>query len=463
LAEALAIEKQLFIWDEDVAGDRRALERLAEWAQRYSPIVGLEEEAPPQSLLLDISGCAACFHGEDRLAQQAAREFRRQGWKIRIAVADTLGAAWGVAHYSDAEAFSIVPPGETETTLAPLPIAALRLPAEAVAALAALGIEWIAQLTSLPRSSVPGRFGASVLQRLDQALGRLPELIVSHQPPPKIQASCSFAYPTDRAHVLHHALDHLLERIEATLRSRNRGARKLECWLYHETLPPVRLEVDLFRPSGSARHLGKLLRSQLERVRTAEPITRLALRVPVVEMMVQRQLELFDVDSRTEELGDLIDRLVSQFGREAVTFARLIEDCQPEYACRFEPALGPEKTRRQGDKEKGRQKDVSFPVSPSPCLPVFPSDGRRPVLMWPVPMPIEVLAAFPAGTPLRFAWLGEEYTVSHCWGPERIETGWWRGQDVHRDYYTVATHAGTRLWLFRRHEDQRWFVHGCFD
>ena len=57
----------------------------------------------------------------------------------------------------------------------------------------------------------------------------------------------------------------------------------------------------------------------------------------------------------------------------------------------------------------------------------------------------------------------EEYKVVGCWGPERIETGWWRGQDIHRDYYIVETDAGTRLWIFRRHEDGRWFLHGSFE
>jgi protein ImuB len=74
-----------------------------------------------------------------------------------------------------------------------------------------------------------------------------------------------------------------------------------------------------------------------------------------------------------------------------------------------------------------------------------------------------VLAAFPAGIPCKFLWSGKEYTVRQAWGPERIETGWWRGHDVQRDYYTVETHAGTRLWLFRQQADNRWFLHGCFD
>lgn len=466
LAEALAICRQLFLWEADPANDRLALESLAEWAQRFSPIVSLDAD----SLLLDISGCASCFHGEDNLAQQAARELRGQGWKARIALAGTLGAAWAVAHAERVEgggwrvaggegrvAFSpathhrppatppvMVPSTDTEQMLALLPIAALRLPAEAVQKLAAVGIERIEQLAALPRASVPGRFGVRVLERLDQALGRLPELLVPYQSPPEVQAGCDFEYATDRRAVIDHALEGLLERIETTLRARNRGARNLECCFYHETSAPLRLTMELFRPSRSAQHLGKLLRTRLEQVQLAEPVRRLQLRVPAVELLPERQLELFEAGtSRLEEVGDLIDRLASQFGRETVTFARLIDDCQPEYACRFDPAM-----------DSGRQKQP--PPVAGAALP------GRPLQLWPVPMPIHVLATFPAGVPFKFLWSSKEYTVRQRWGPERIATGWWRGCDVQRDYYIVETHTGTRLWLFRE-QGNRWFLHGCFD
>jgi protein ImuB len=449
LAEAQAIHPQLFLQDEDPARDRLALERLAEGAQRYSPIVGLDED----SLLLDISGCAACFHGEDRLAQLAVRELRSKGWNVRVAVADTLGAAWAVAHTMAANngRFCIVSSEKTEETLGPLPVWALRVPAEAVEGLAALGIERIEQLASLPRSSVPGRFGAGVLERLDQALGRLPEPIVPHRSPPEIQAGCSFEYPTDRRALLDHALEKLLERIEATLKARNRGARNLECWFHYEAAAPLCTRVELFRPSRSGRHLGKLLRTRLEQVQIAEPVCRVRLRVPDVELMAEHQFELFDSgSSRLEEVSDLIDRLAGQFGREAVTFPRLVDDCQPEYACRFEPAISG---------SPGRQKQQAADAAPVGAALA----GHRPLQVWPAPLPIQVLATFAAGVPLKFLWNGKEYTVNQAWGPERIETGWWRGCDVQRDYYTVETQLGTRLWLFRRQEDGRWFLHGCFD
>ena len=52
VAEARAIESNLILCEENLEADRRALEGLAHWADRYSPIVGLEDEIAPQSLLI---------------------------------------------------------------------------------------------------------------------------------------------------------------------------------------------------------------------------------------------------------------------------------------------------------------------------------------------------------------------------------------------------------------------------
>jgi protein ImuB len=48
-------------------------------------------------------------------------------------------------------------------------------------------------------------------------------------------------------------------------------------------------------------------------------------------------------------------------------------------------------------------------------------------------------------------------------GPERIETGWWDGNEVLRDYYIVRDAAGAELWLYREREaPHRWFLQGLF-
>src|SRR5262249_46896874 len=152
--------------------DIEALRQLAIWAERYSPIVALEEGPRPESLLLDITGCAACFHGEDRLGQQALDELREQGWNARIVIAGTASAAWALAHFTPPHPQPLSPEGrgerapftfrarmtprerETQAELLELPIAALRLPDEIAQTLAELGIERISQLAELPRPSI---------------------------------------------------------------------------------------------------------------------------------------------------------------------------------------------------------------------------------------------------------------------------------------------------------------------
>ena len=63
---------------------------------------------------------------------------------------------------------------------------------------------------------------------------------------------------------------------------------------------------------------------------------------------------------------------------------------------------------------------------------------------------------------MSFRFASQDHRVSRSWGPERIESGWWRGPSVRRDYYQVETATGLRYWLFRRLQDGKWFLHGEF-
>jgi protein ImuB len=84
------------------------------------------------------------------------------------------------------------------------------------------------------------------------------------------------------------------------------------------------------------------------------------------------------------------------------------------------------------------------------------------LLLYPEPRPLDVICVSPDGPP-QGVWLdGRRERIARHAGPERIETLWWRGRSVRRDYYRVATEAGSHLWIFRRLGDGRWFVHGVF-
>jgi protein ImuB len=89
--------------------------------------------------------------------------------------------------------------------------------------------------------------------------------------------------------------------------------------------------------------------------------------------------------------------------------------------------------------------------------------AARPLCLKPRPAPIEVISVVPDGPPIRFRWHATEHIVERSWGPERIDTGWWRGPHVERDYYRVETTTGQRFWLFRQNDTGKWFLHGTFE
>jgi protein ImuB len=433
-AEALATLPRLTCVEEDLDADRQTLTQLAQWSQRYSPVVGLEEGITPTCLFIDITGGVSCFGGEASLVRKAREEFRENGWTVTLVLADTIGAAWALSHFAR----------DGCGDMADLPIAALRLSAATVSLLEQLGIERIAQLATLPRDQSADRFGLEVNLRLDQVMGRIAEVFTPFHEQPEASASWAFDEPVECREMVAKVLDLLLERLQVILEKRCCGTRLLECTLEQEAAESQRFECSLSRPTRMANYLRPLLRTRLEQMRVQAPIRAMCLRALVLERIPDEQRHLFDAEGAENEmvLSQLLDSLASRLGRNAVTKAHVVAEPQPELACQFKCVLEePEK-------------------SPGDELPVV---VHRPVQMFPRPIAIQVVALLPVGKPQRFHYAGVGYTVGCCQGPELIETGWWRSTDIRRDYYIVETTEGTRWWIFQNVDDGRWFLHGCFD
>ena len=77
-------------------------------------------------------------------------------------------------------------------------------------------------------------------------------------------------------------------------------------------------------------------------------------------------------------------------------------------------------------------------------------------------MALRATAVIPDGPPISFEYCGTTYRIAHCWGPERIETGWWKGSTIRRDYFRVEDQHGRRFWIFRDLRNGDWFLHGVF-
>ena len=96
VAQALAIVPRLAIAEAEPEADAAALERLARWCHRLTPLTAVDGT---DGLWLDITGCAHLAGGEAALLRDLLARFARDGLHARAAVADTPGAAHGVARH----------------------------------------------------------------------------------------------------------------------------------------------------------------------------------------------------------------------------------------------------------------------------------------------------------------------------------------------------------------------------
>ncbi len=464
--------------------------QIVERCGRFSPIVGFDP-ADRRSVFLDVSGLAHLFGGETAMAEAIVRELAQFGYTVRVAVADTIGAAWAAAHYgSRASAIgnqqSTISDLQSSAFLLSLPIEALRLPAETVRLLHELGLVRIGQLEALPREEFLSRFGPVLLQRMDQAFGRSDEPLPACPLPAKFEAGWSAEYPTVRRESIAAAVEWLIARVAALLARCGRGALRLDCRLFLEinnqrsTINNLSLSVGLFRPTADAKRLFDLVQLQLERLRIGSAVTAVEVAAPLTAPLEPRkQATLFELDGdlrRPGRLGALVERLCSRLGSRAVVGVRLRPEAQPELSWHYDPLVGGRRRNvgnifhRIGRPTKSvpllrRSRTESNPSPGTACKQAVAHDELppRPLRLLPRPLAAAVTSIAPDGPPLRFQLDGCQHTVARSWGPERIETGWWRGRTVGRDYFRVETAAGSRFWLFRRLRDGKWFLHGLFE
>jgi protein ImuB len=498
---------------DDPAADRESLERLARWCRRFSPTVGLEQAADgaPECLQLDVTGTAGFFGGEESLARTVVWTLAARGVHARVAIADTPAAAWAAAHHTDAVAqllhkaaplvvrravegsshgvrlasrrhrrWAVVPRGEAATLLADLPVSALRIDVATASAIAEVGIDTIGGALAIPARSLASRFPPLLCRRLSEFRGTVAEPVMPPGGDALPQESHSFDFPMRTADLdeqqLLGLIDGLLGRCLAPLVARGEGVLALQVRLEHAArvaAAPTVIDVGLFRPTASRQHLVELVRLRLGRQRLPAEIDGVAVEVIAAGAVSCRQRLLFgggvgglESSDADAEVAMLLDRLAGRLGRGAVCEPQAVGDAQPEHAWIAAPPTRPRQPAAR-DASRAPRDRVSRSGARGYAVPRPVPAGRRPIWMPPRPVPLdglegEVMAVAPDGPPVRFRLGDVLHRVTHAYGPERIETAWWRGPTVRRDYYVVETDSGERFWLFRRLRDGGWFLHGMF-
>jgi len=444
LAEAKALLPKAIFIPADVVADRSALCQLALDCQRFSPLVGLEESVHPESLLCEVSGCTHLWNGEERFLEAVRSYLRGRGYQIQLALAGTLGAAWALAHASTT---TLVPAGDEEVALSGLPVAALRLPPAALERLEALGLWTIGEVLRLPRETLASRFGAILPQRFDQALGLLPETFVCERLKEPLSAVREWEWPIEDRFAVALVCRQLLRELLSMAGRHGMGLQELEGELRTQS-GPVTIEIRLVEPTRDEQHLAQLVELHLERRTWSGGVVAVRWAALRLGRSEQSQGCWFgdDAETRTSRaFNALVDRLTSRLEARAVLRAELVPDSQPEHVVRLVPWT-----------------NVLPPCTDRFTLPPEQSRGR-PFRLLGIPQPIEVSSIVPDGPPYRMVWQREDCLVVRSWGPERIATGWWRAQDVERDYYRAEWEDGTQVWVYRDQRSGRWFLHGFFD
>ncbi len=447
LAEARALvrtSESLVVRRHNPEAVQKALETLAIWCDQFSPVVHVEGM---DTLLIDMTGTQRLFTDENALLKTIGKQLHRLGYTSRLACADTCGAAWALAHVHDDDR-AIAQPGATAASLARLPVWALRLDEACVQSLRSLGVATIEALLHMPRSSLALRFGDALVLRIDQALGDVPELLVPFRPPSVVGSSISIAASTDRLDILKEAIARVTDTFCKKLENRVAGVQQIFLRFGRPTLRPFTIEQTMSRPTRSVGHLQSLLLSTLDRLTTIGihgRIDKVGLWARHLIPLDALQAELFEPDvSRYESIGQLIDRLSNQLGTDNVVRTRPQSDHLPERVYSHVPALS-------------FQPNVKHKVAHDASM------EHRPICLLARPVRVSMISVIPDGPPAQFSWSGTQFEIVRCIGPERIETGWWRGRHVQRDYYRAACHTGQHAWLFRERMTGEWFLHGWFD
>jgi protein ImuB len=412
----------------------RQLTHLAHLAQRFTPRVSLE---PPDGVLLEVRGSLHLFSGVAGLSAALRSVCEGLALEPLLAFAPTPLAALVAARAG--KALVILERAQLVGQLAAVPLSALRWPPQVIERLRRTGVRTVGAALRLPRAGFARRFGAAQLAMLDRLTGRTREVRAAFRPRERFRRRHELSCELESHARLLTELTRLLEELEAFLKARQCGVMALECRLLHREGKMTPCVLHLAAPQTQAAHLARLFAEQFQRLALPQAVRALELRAKTLLPLTPQGAGLWQPGEHGGSTGSeahaLIERLCARLGAGAIHGLTLLEGHRPESSWAMSVPPPP----------AGRPR-ARAPAAPPPPV-------RRPLWLLATPQPLAVRAGLPQRR-------GALRLVSEA---ERIETGWWDGEEIARDYYTALDTHGVRLWVFReRTAPHGWFLHGIF-
>lgn len=416
LTTAQALARHFITVEHDPAATERQQQLLAAWAYRFSSQVSLHY---PRALLMEVQSSLGLFGPWPKFEARLREELTALGFRHRIVLASNPVAARILANAYDGLAAD--DPEATRAALAAMPVERLGLPDDAAIAFSRMGLRQLDQILKLPRDTLARRFAATVQLHLDRLMGLRAMALDCYLPPDRFEARLELNFDVESSQALLFPLRRLIEDLAAFIAGRDAGVQRFNLLLEHGEGSDTLVHVGLLAAERDAGRLLELARGRLEQLTLRAPVRNLRLLAEDLPAFVPQAGELFAARAQQQSSWEqLRERLRARLGDEAVRAVGVVADHRPERAWR------------------------------SDAVPASASSGSE------APRPGWLLAE-PRAVPMS--------SLRLLAGPERIESGWWDGGDVRRDYYRVETDDGLHGWAYRCCNDtdgvlwlQGWFA-----
>ncbi len=423
LAAATALAPELAHRPRDPAVETAALEQLAAWALQFTPGVSLQ---PPSGLLLEIEGSLKLFGGIKAILAMIRSGAAEMGYTLSVACAPTVAAAWLLARAGSEKVLSCKRVIAAE--IADLPVRALDCDAKTRETLAAIGVKTVGAALKLPRDGATRRFGPQFFEQLDRVLGTRPEARQFYAPAETFSSQLELGATVEQAGALLLPARRLLLQMAGYLGARCGSVQHFKLSLVHEDIAPTILEIGLATPTRDVERFVAVLRERLAAEKLPAAVVQIAIHADDILILAGENKPLFaEMADRSADWERLIERLSARLGGGAVHSLSPRAEHRPEHAWqRAAPGARPLQT------------------TPRP----------RPLWLLREPRPLKQVAEKPYSDNAPLAIVA---------GPERIESGWWDGGDVKRDYFVAQTAARSTVWVYReRRRPGGWYLHGIF-
>lgn len=411
LTAAQALSNDFATADYDQAAVERWQHFLAAWAYGFSAQVSLRY---PRCLLLEVHSSLGLFGPWPVFEMRLREELTTLGFQHRITAAPNPAAARVLANARDG--LAVFDDEALRKALHPLPVARLGLPEAAATAFSRMGLRQLQQLLALPRDSLAKRFSAEVLLHIDTVFGRRPLALEFYSPPDVFDTRLELNFEVESHQALLFPLRRVTADLAAYLAGRDSGVQRFTLHLEHRNQVDSLVVVGLLSAERDAAMLFEFSRGRLEHQQLPAPVLAVRLVARDLPPFVPQHHQLFDErPQQSQPWEQLRERLRARLGDDAVYGLSHRADHRPE--------------------RSWVRDEIKTPL---------PACAPRPGWLLVEPEPLS------------------ESGLRILSGPERIESGWWDGGDVRRDYYVVETRFGQQGWAFRTVGGAQLMLHGWF-